>query len=970
MRLKADKAGFPFHYRYCLSKGFTLVELLAVLGLFSIVAVLGLSFYISSTKVMVQGSRQSDLQYNIALTSKAITDELLYASDIKLHPTIPASFDTSRRYVYVQNNAIKHMKNGNTSTVYNNSVAGRTYSLSFVSSDGSSLDFTVATTEAGQNYNIQSKVRPLNLGSIPITAGTGPVISYKTTSNRITYFALIKEGSKNNKLTNSVYGYIEQPTGNTPETAGEISLGITPNSNYNSQSKLTDLIPTFIGTGSSVKVNSVIQQSGTTVQSFAANPETNPVIYTSVADDGTQVYYKVKIKLLASNKPQAAYVGIYNYNADIKPSTWVITEPEQPGYPPEPGSFIVAGGDVVKFAYKYDANGSDGSEGLTTYELLQNSAADTNTFNPINYYLAPPGAGIKRNGVISFRVPDDGISYSGKAYKIRVTAVSKYGEKAIIDVNNTDFGGYSRNAIVLKDDSMSNFMKDFVNQDNVLLRYQATQKAIFDTEGVAFIINTTADNSNGGSNLLKPFVEYIPDGDDTTYKIIVDAKLEPPPTDYSPGGYGVLVGGNVPEPGINNYDNGYMIQFDPGAEGFLIRKMVNGNHDPSKMYGVNKIYKPADFCYGSNSNSNGYKFRYATCKNGNASNFDWYKRYTMEILVQKHATTSTDMTMRVRLYYTNPVTKEIFYSNDMWFGDFGSIKYDQTFNGVAGTNSLGLNGTSSMVGSYLGIRTWVNKKKPSAPPNPIPNKFYNIDIKSGFTLYVNSAFTAQDKIKLDFYQIEDGVIKSTASDKRREGRSVIYKNSTFNSSLIKILVGDVTPGSPNTDKYPYSFEPSSNNDILTDIITLGLKKPPYLEELTATEGIPSALNTEKGAFRQQYAGLVRIVALPADYTKKDETKPTFSSTKASSFGKTITVTFSEPMVSRDALALPENYTLSSSLYSGCSLVVQDVSSSREGFYPDTVTLSVTKGSSGIDYFRSGTTVTKINNVTDVAGNGL
>lgn len=919
-------------------QGMTLIELLVVLALLTMVAGVGFAFYWSGTNAFTRGGRQSDLQFNLSQTSQFITEELRLASDVEIHASLPAPLDATRRYIYVQNDAIKHA-HGATTTVLNENVSGRNYSLSlskFVDAsnenDGRSVDFTVSANESGQDYFIQSQVHPLNLGSNLIQGvSTGPVISYKTNSNRITFFALIKDGTKNTQLVSSVFGYIKHPTASA---YGEITIGIPEGISLN------DLVATFVTTGGSVKIGTVMQTSGVTAQNFDGSL-TDPIIYSTYADDGTPAYYNVRIKLLSSGKPKAKFVGIYKDYDVIDPSTWTTD--------PAPGPIIAEAGDVVKFAYVYDPNGTGEAQGLTRYELLQNSAANTDTFTPISYYLASPGAGVRRNNIIRFIVPNDGTNYDGKAYQIRVTAVSIYGNEATTPT-------LSSNQIVVKDSSISYFMMDFVNNRDVLLRYQSTNKASFDTTGVAFTINTTSNNSNGGSNLLKPFASYIPDGDDSTYKILVDAQLTKPSTG-SPGGYGVLLGGTV-KPVTGDYqDNGYMIQFDPGAGGFLIRKMVNGAHDPSKMYGVDKIYTPADFCYGS-TGTNGYAFKNATYTSGN---FDWYKRYKTEITVQRQANTSSDMVIRVRIYYTNPTTKVTTYSNDMWFGDFGQITYSQTFNGIAGTATYGLGGNSTLVGDYLGIRTWIN----GTYADSVVNKFYNIDIKSGFKLFVKSAFIAQDELLLSFYQIEDSIIAATATDNRHEDRNIIQ--SSLDSSLIKINVGAQSNQTP----YDSSFTAvSGTSPAAANILNLGLKIPPYLYELQDATGVPGALDITKNAFKQQYAGFVRIYALGAntDPTDPDTTKPTFvSPDQTNSKTSTITITFSEPM---DIIALStiENYKLSKSLPAGSgTLTVTPVNNTKSGFNPTTVTL---RPSIAGKYFANRTKVTVNKNLTDVAGNKL
>ena len=924
----------PYH-----QQGIAMVELLIALALLSMVIGIGYVFYWNGTTAFSKGGRQADMHFNLSQTSQFITNELRYASDVKIHAGIPDSLDASRRYIYVQNGSVKHVAGANT-TVLNENISSRTYTLSFSkyvdasnANNNRSVDFTVTATDSGQNYSIQSQVHPLNLGTNVINGeATGPVISYKTSANHITFFAFIKNSTQNTQLSKSVFGYIKHPTDSTD---GEITIGVPPGT-----STLTDLVATFVTTGNNVKIAEVTQTSAETENSFE-NSETIPIRYCCITADGTTAYYNVRVKRLSSGKPRAKWVGIYRDITAIDPSTWT----SDPG---EPNDYFVEPGEVLKLAYVYDDNGTEETQGLTRYELLQNSASDPNNFQPISYNLASPGAGVRRNNIIRFKVPNDGTNYEGKAYRIRVTAVSIYGNEAELVSEEQITEATSRNTIMDTDsnDSFSDYMHDLVNEDSVLLRYESTNKVSFDVEGVAFTINATSANANGGSNLLKPFSSYIPDGDASTYKIIVDAQLTAPSTG-SPGGYGILLGGTVDPVADDYHDNGYMIQFDPGANGFLIRKIVNGDHDPTLQYGVDKTYTPTDFCYGNTA------FKNATYTSGS---FNWYNRYKTEITVQKQAHSANDMTVRVRIYFTDS-DGNTTHSNDMWFGDFGTYKCgSKTFTGSA------LSGTSTLIGDYLGVRTWIN----GTYEDSVVNKFYNIIIKSGYRLFVESEFIGQDEIALTrFYQIEDGISGISLN----EDRNVLP--DPFNSANININVGTSPDQEPDAFIAGTSAPGSSPAAISTATLVLGT--PPSVEELQGTADLSSALDIVKNAFRQQYAGFVRIYSLGAniDPMGKDATAPTLKPSTLSSDRKTITVTFSEPMaydaLNNTALTTRTNYTLSRTLPLGFgTLQVEIVANSKTGFNPKQVILSSSNGIS----FRSSTSVSSVTDVTDVAGNSI
>ena len=178
-----------------------------------------------------------------------------------------------------------------------------------------------------------------------------------------------------------------------------------------------------------------------------------------------------------------------------------------------------------------------------------------------------------------------------------------------------------------------------------------------------------------------------------------------------------------------------MFQFDPGAGGFLVRKIENGDHDPTKAHGLKEsIYRPSDI------RNNEFRWK----GDDYQGNPEWNKRYLTEIVVQIQNDGSL-------IFKATIIDEQGNRSNEMWFGDFGSYTMDiydasgsrtttKTFNGQKmGTDSHWSGG------SMLGLRTW-NRSEGS-----FDTLFQEIILGSGFGMDIESAeFLSTEKIMIKF----------------------------------------------------------------------------------------------------------------------------------------------------------------------------------------------------------------------------
>lgn len=195
--------------------------------------------------------------------------------------------------------------------------------------------------------------------------------------------------------------------------------------------------------------------------------------------------------------------------------------------------------------------------------------------------------------------------------------------------------------------------------------------------------------SNGSMIMTELKDEYFDNikADINSYSIIVDAKN----SDTGNGGYGVLLRGIASENNNGTYDdNGYMFQFDPGADGFVLRRINNGGHSNTSNIGATPSTAKYGAIYGPEH-----------LNNSDFTLDDWYERYTTIMKIQ----TQPDNSLIVRVQLVDSAGN---HSNEMWFGDFDEIVLDgQKFEGRKLDWDYGAwSDDGDLPGNIMGLRSW------------------------------------------------------------------------------------------------------------------------------------------------------------------------------------------------------------------------------------------------------------------------
>ena len=725
-----------------LNKGFTLIELLVTLTIITIVIALGYQLLFFGGNTFDRGEERYVAQENALYASNFITKELRMASSVEILSELPDVFDSNKRYIYLEAGILKHKMGNDTAKdvigVLNNSADFLL--LKFTSAVKSrTVGFTIEASKDSYTYSTDSMVEALNLPTdifIDISSldapYEGPVVCYTIGDNvkLLTLFSIRKE---HNSVDES-YDIIDP------------SLDFTywvPRG-----TDLTDLKPYFEYEGISIAVDGNIQQSGITSHNF----NTNPVKYTITAKDGSTIEYTANIKEKPFVLPEALpNFDAYDPDTDLKSAPFANT--------------------ILKGRYLYIANGN-GDEGSSAYQWMYSNTED-GTYYPIpgatsinikltDYNKSYTGAGKWLKFCVTPRTASglSGLLSLSSAKQILPKAEDRFWRDLISDLyfmsmpESEQPEDFSPTVIKRTDYEVGSSMTP--DKDNFNLRLSATP-------------GETTKFSDGGSHLYKPL---IGSGDDEDYSYVPDInsfsiKLNAQVQGGS--GYGVLLYGKIRTDSDDNREDGYILQYNPGQNGLLIRRITNGLHDSyndsqiGKWYMTHGVSRTAGTWPNDEYNNRLYgryypqdirndEFLWKNTTNDIDSTYSkWFEPHDLEIVVQRQLDGSL-------IFKAAIIDKDGKKSNDMWFGDFGTYTID-----LYKENGKPDNKTQTYYGRLLpaypatandkdlvfGLRAW--NKYDASGLNEFNTLFNNLEIGEGFEMnIVKSEYISENMIRVEF----------------------------------------------------------------------------------------------------------------------------------------------------------------------------------------------------------------------------
>lgn len=158
-------------------KGFTLIELIVVISLLGFVLLIAFNMQLFGNKVYNKGSSKADIQSNLRLSSNFISDKIRYASNVKILTGMPSSPDPTKEYIYSEGGVLKLYSQGNVSNI-SGGLPDVASTLYFEDADAQTVYFKINGDKKGENYQIDSSVYMLNVGTGGIGTSNGSAIEF------------------------------------------------------------------------------------------------------------------------------------------------------------------------------------------------------------------------------------------------------------------------------------------------------------------------------------------------------------------------------------------------------------------------------------------------------------------------------------------------------------------------------------------------------------------------------------------------------------------------------------------------------------------------------------------------------------------------------------------------------------------------------------------------------------------------
>ncbi len=213
--------------------GYSLVELIVAIFLLLITLAIGFSFFFFGLNSFVTGELNSNVQQNVRLKAKYISDEVRYATEMEILATKPsdAEFNDSYNYMYLDDGKIMVKKGAEAAYQVPVGISeGIEFSLDFYGNEieTSMIKFLISGKKnEGKKYEVSSEVSVLNLTYIPNVSGTA--IKY-----RDKVFLVITNTDLNYSINGEPYEHKFLARGGNPPYyftgQGEIPLGLFLNS--------------------------------------------------------------------------------------------------------------------------------------------------------------------------------------------------------------------------------------------------------------------------------------------------------------------------------------------------------------------------------------------------------------------------------------------------------------------------------------------------------------------------------------------------------------------------------------------------------------------------------------------------------------------------------------------------------------------------------------------------------------------
>jgi prepilin-type N-terminal cleavage/methylation domain-containing protein len=152
-------------------RGFTLIELIVVIAIVGLIISMAFSFYVFGSNTLTIGENQSNVQHNVRMAAKYITNELRIARTVEILDEIPDEIDIEpqKNYIFVDGNTIKHIKTEDSidKDIFHEASTKFSIGMEFkINEDNAKiLNFKIDAKYDDQDFEVLSEVLIVNMAS-------------------------------------------------------------------------------------------------------------------------------------------------------------------------------------------------------------------------------------------------------------------------------------------------------------------------------------------------------------------------------------------------------------------------------------------------------------------------------------------------------------------------------------------------------------------------------------------------------------------------------------------------------------------------------------------------------------------------------------------------------------------------------------------------------------------------------------